>query len=577
LTLNQDKFDIKYYSFGEQTKALDSLTFDEQQTDPTSFINQIDDLLDNKNTPVLLVTDGNQTIGNSYKYLHSDNRIYPIVVGDTTRYEDLEITRINFNSYSFLDNKFPVEIFTLYKGNQNTESQIVVYHNKKKVYSKKIQFSSKNSTQHISILLPSEVIGNQYYQVVLSPLKDEKNKQNNRKDFSIEVVNQQTNILILSSFLHPDLGAIKKTIESNKQRKATIKIGGANAIDFSKYQMLVLYQPTAELKTAMQQINQKKIGCLIITGTKTDWRFFNYFQKDFIKNANRIDENYLALYNSGFSKFVSKDIGFESLPPLKAKFGKIQFKVPFQSLLFQKIEGIDTEYPLLALYNSENQKKAVLFGEGFWRWRMFSKMEKQSYQEFNDFWSAIWQYTASKELKQQLHLEYKKIRFSNEKQIINASLVDENFKIDTSASLVLFLKNKETKKTEEVPFSIDGKQYGVDLSNLKPGNYSFQVIVKDKNTQTTGSFKILDYQIEQQFASANIADLQILAANSDTKVKHPDQIENLLNDLNQNKDYQSQQISKKTSKALIDWYWLLGFIILSLSVEWFIRKYRGLI
>jgi len=128
----QDKFTIKHYSFGKQTKVFDSLTFAENQSNPTDLIRQMDALSSREKTPIFLITDGNQTLGTSYEYVKTKNKVFPIIVGDTTQYTDLAITKINVNQYSFLDNQFPVEIFTLYTGIQNTGAQLSIFNNKKR-------------------------------------------------------------------------------------------------------------------------------------------------------------------------------------------------------------------------------------------------------------------------------------------------------------------------------------------------------------------------------------------------------------------------------------------------------------
>ena len=39
--------------------------------------------------PILVLTDGNQTIGNDYEFVASKQKVYPIVFGDTIEYKDL--------------------------------------------------------------------------------------------------------------------------------------------------------------------------------------------------------------------------------------------------------------------------------------------------------------------------------------------------------------------------------------------------------------------------------------------------------------------------------------------------------
>lgn len=573
----QDKFNVKMYSFGTQTQVLDSLSFLEKQTNPTDVINQIDALSYPSNTPVLLITDGNQTQGTNYEYIKTNHTVFPVVIGDTTRYEDLAITKINVNPYSFLNNKFPIEIFTLYKGVQSVSVQLSIYDNKNKIFTKRLSFTKENNTQQVSVMLPSNAVGNHYYQAVLSKLKGEKNTRNNKKDFSVEVVDQQTEILILSSFSHPDLGALKKSIESNKQRKATIEIGSGKSLDFSKYKLVILYQPTAIHKAALKSMYAHKNGIFIITGRQTDWTFLNNNQEGFSKKTTNQTEQYLAVYNSNFPEFVTKDIGFEELPPLKDKFGVIHFQVPFQPLLYQKIGNTLTETPLLATYEEKNQKNVVLFGEGFWQWRMLSKITHKSNQSFDDFWSALFQYTTQKKKTKQLDLSYKNLYYSNEQVSIKASYVDVNYQIDSKVSLWLYLTNKNTKKTTKTPFYFENDQYKVLLSNLKPGKYTFQVKVLDKDINNFGSFKVLDYNIEQQFSTANLKGLKDLALQTGGEIIYSNKIVTRLQSFVADTKYKSIQKSKIISKPLIDWQWLLGFIILSLSIEWFIRKYKGLV
>ncbi len=572
-----DKFSVKYFSFGVQSQLLDSLSFSEPQTNPTELFQQLKVLNNESKTPILFVTDGNQTTGNSYEYYASKNPIYPIVIGDTTKYVDLAITQLNANQYAFLDNKFPVEIFTLYNGIKNVDAQLSIYVKKQHIFTKKLNFSSKNSSQNISLMLPAKEVGQHYYHAVISSLENEKNIQNNRKDFSVKVVDQQTNVLILSSFNHPDLGAIKKSIESNKQRKAVIKIASKESIDLSQYQLIILYQPTVAFTSIIKTIYFSKKNTVIITGTKTDWAFLNNVQQAFSKDVTKMTENYLASFNTTFPEFVIKDIGFDQLPPLKDSFGTLTFNVPYQSLLYQKIGNTTTEYPLLATYTDGEQKNVVLFGEGFWRWRMLNKIEKQSYKAFDNFWGALIQFTAATKETQQLQLDYKKLCFSNQQQLIKASFVDKNYKIDKKATIWLYLTDKQTKKTKKMPFYLNGDQYEIGLADLKPGKYSFKTIVENQEVKQYGNFKVLNYNVEQQFSTANIDKLERIAQRSGGEVIYTDMLDPALQNLVKNKNYQSIQKSKKISKPLIDWHWLLGFIILSLSVEWFIRKYRGLV
>lgn len=572
-----DKFDIDYFSFGETMQVLDSLDFSELETNQTQLIKQLNKLYSKTKTPIVLLTDGNQTKGSSYEYISSKNPIYPIVVGDTLNYADCSIDQLNSNQYAFLGNKFPVEIFTVYTGEKPTTSQLDIFRDGKRLYTKKIVFNKNNDSQKITLNLTADQVGQHFYSASLRTFPEEKNTYNNKYDFTVEVVDQTTNILLVSSFYHPDLGALKKSIETNKQRKVKISVIPDASLKLSDYQLVIVYQPAEKLRTIFKDLETNKLNSFIITGTHTDWPFLNSIQTDFYKNSTKQLENYQAVYNPNYNEFVTNDIDFNQLPPLIDIFGTIQFKVPHQNLLYQKIGAVATEQPLLTTYVKDQRKNVVLFGEGLWKWRMDSKIDKQSFESFDAFINTLVQYAASSKHREQLHLTYKSLVYNNNECKIEASYVDQNYKIDKQASLVLQLTNNKDKTTQNLPFYLNKNVYQVSVPNLTPSEYTFKVKVLDKNTSKMGRFKVLAYNIEQQFTSANKDKLAQLANRSAGELAYADNpdkvIQNILND----KQYQTIQKSKKITTALIEWYWLLAFIVVSLSAEWFIRKYKGLI
>jgi hypothetical protein len=117
----------------------------------------------------------------------------------------------------------------------------------------------------------------------------------------------------------------------------------------------------------------------------------------------------------------------------------------------------------------------------------------------------------------------------------------------------------------------------VDLSGLEPGEYEFTVSVTNENMSKSGVLQILDYNIEQQFLNADVTKLQQLASNSNGKAFFIEKINGLTNDLMNDSRFATIQKSNKNVVPLIDWKFLLGIIVLSLGLEWFIRKYNGLI
>ena len=62
----------------------------------------------------------------------------------------------------------------------------------------------------------------QVFKATITSREQEKNTFNNTKNFAVEVIDQKTNVAIISAINHPDVAALKRAIETNAQRKVTI-------------------------------------------------------------------------------------------------------------------------------------------------------------------------------------------------------------------------------------------------------------------------------------------------------------------------------------------------------------------
>jgi hypothetical protein len=101
-------------------------------------------------------------------------------------------------------------------------------------------------------------------------------------------------VALISSTSHPDLGAIKRSIESNVQRKVTIL--NPNQIKLlTDYNVLILYQPTVAFKNIFELNAKAKINTWIITGNDTDFNFLNQNQNSFTFKSSGQKEDYCQM------------------------------------------------------------------------------------------------------------------------------------------------------------------------------------------------------------------------------------------------------------------------------------------
>jgi len=569
------KFDTQFFKFGENISILDSLSFLENQTNIYKAIGRVEALQKNTVAPILLITDGNQTTGNLYPFIKTKKNVFPLIIGDTIPKSDVRITQINANKYSYLKNRFPVEARIIYDGSKAVKTQFTIEHKGIIVFRKNLLLSPTNSVETVSATVESTKEGVQYYKTYVKKIENEENLENNSNTFSVEVLNEQTKILLLTSVLHPDIGVLKKAIETNKQRSVTISLTNNFKGELAEYQLVILYQPTVNFKPFFKLIQKTNANYFVITGINTNWNFLNEIQSNYYKNVANQSEEFGAIFNNGFLTFGQKDISFESFPPLEDAFGSVNMMSKFDALLFQNIVGFKTKTPLLATFENDSQKSAVLFGEGIWKWRAASFMNSGSFQDFDEFLASMIQYLASTKKRERLTLQYDALHSANVPISINAFYVAKNYQFDARAKLNLKLINTVTNVTQNVSFSLLNNSFEAVLEELLFGEYRFEVTVENQPIRKTGQFKITSYQIEEQFTNANQKELKLLANNTEGKVYYPSENKQIINDLIADRRYVTTQRSKTVSEQLIDWEFILILSILFFAVEWFVRKYIG--
>ena len=576
-TALKEKFDIQSYSFDTQFQNIEQLNFKGKQTNIDQVAKSLKSINKNITFPTVIITDGNQTSGNDYVYsFDKNNKVYPVVVGDTTTFLDLKIDRLNVNKYAFHKNKFPAEVFVQYSGNKSVNATFSISQGNSVLSTQNITLSPSNKSVILNVLLPANNIGLQIYKAKISSNEPEKNTYNNAKNFAVEVIDQKTNIALISSINHPDVGALKRAIETNVQRKVTIfkPQDIKSLVDFN---ILILYQPNATFKTIFDTNKTIGINTFIITGTNTDFNFLNQQQSNLSFNMSNQKEDYLAVFDAQFNLFALDNIGFEQFPPLQNTFGNITTNANVNVLLSSRIRNIETNSPLLAFTENQGKRSAFLLGENIWKWRLQSHVEYKSYEKFDLFIDKTIQFLASNNSKKSLVVNHESFYNSGDALEITAQFFNKNYELDEKARLTISVTNKDTKQTKKYDLLKTNNAFKVNLDGLDAGKYNFSVRELNSNSVYNGYFEILDFDIEKQFVNPDLDKLSQLATHTQSTVIFPDQTDVLIKTLLDNQEYVAIQkaIVKKT--PFIDWIWILILIAITLASEWFIRKYHGML
>ena len=270
-----DRFTTSSFIFSDQLSNDTAMGFTGEQTNIHKAIADANALGGDQNAGVILLKDGTQTFGSNYAFMQSRAPVYPIVLGDTMVNPDVEISRINVNAYANLDNNFPVEIFLNAKVKGQLNSTLLVEKNGKTIYSAPVSFSAEKKSDRQSFYLPADSIGMHLYEARIRSFEGEKNTRNNSKRFGVEILDEQALVAVVYSVLHPDVGMIKRSIESNRQRKVKlIHIDDLKDADLD-YSLYVLYQPNLNFSNLFNRLKSSEQNLFVITGRQTDLGFIN--------------------------------------------------------------------------------------------------------------------------------------------------------------------------------------------------------------------------------------------------------------------------------------------------------------
>lgn len=569
-----DSYTIDLIKFGSNLSSLDdSLSFSEPNTDISRLIEYVNSI-EKDNNRLIISTDGNQTIGEEYSLKSFNNNISTnaLILGDTISEIDSKIDLVNLNNYTYLKNKFPVEVFVSHNNQESTTQRLEVVENGKVLASKNLEMLAGSSVK-TEFLLPAVSVGTKILKVRLQPISGEKNISNNEKISSINVIDSRSKVLLISDLIHPDIGFFNRVLESSKELEFDYKTI-EDPINVSEYDLVIFYQPQLSFRNVINSVIEKKINYFIIGGSNTDYRFLNSLNLGFQKQLIASTEEYSSALNSDFTLFLVNELNLNTYPPLKDKFGDLQLKRNYSVLLQKELNGIDVESPLWIFRSENDVKQSILFGENIWKWRTRHYVENSSFIEFDKTFQKIIQFLSQSKFQNEVIVEVEPLINSGDNQVLKVFYYNSNFEIDTRFDFNIKLENLKSGDVINSRLLKSSEAYTFSLSELKPGNYSYSIESPETDIRRNGKFEILDFSAEMQFENANIEDLQKLIEKENIYLFS--EKSKLISLLKINKPKAIQKSIKK-SESLINFEWLILLLALTLGLEWFFRKYKGLI
>jgi hypothetical protein len=583
----QNNFDVKTYAYGSRIKEGLEIDYKDKYTDMSELFDEIETRYMNRNIgAIVLAGDGIYNKGTSPVYKAKKIKhtpIYTIALGDTNIRKDIFINDVMHNKLAYLDNDFPIEITVGANYCRDIKTSIKILQNDLIIASKPIVINRERYSETHSFNIQAKKTGIQKFTVLFEGTEGELTYENNRKDIFIEILESKQKVLLLANAPHPDINAIKLSLEANKNYELTTKIINGFEGNIEKYNLVILYQIPSVVSTnesILAKLKASKTPLWFILGTQTNIPSFNAFNTGLQINNYRNNVNVAAaVFNKNFLLFTLNENTqriTHKFTPLQIPFGEYKTSPAVISLFNQKIGSVETEFPLFFFNKEQDNKIAVTCGEGIWQWRMNEYALYENNDCVNEIIQKTVQYLSNRENKNPFRVYCNNLFMENEKIIFYAELYNENYEQVNEPDVKLSLTDAANKEYV-FSFSKSGKAYRLDAGMLPVGEYTYKASTtfNAKKYFSSGVITISPITIESINAQANHSLLYNISAQSGGKMFYPNQLEILEDEIVKNEEIKPIIYTQQKLDDIINIKWIFFFALLLLGTEWFIRKIKG--
>lgn len=577
---------VDSYTFGENVMQTNSVTYADNSSNYSGFISSVKENYSGLNIGALvLIGDGIVNNGIDPVYAASDINfpIFTVALGDTSQLLDIKIDEVRSNSIVYSGDIFPVEVNISAKNIENADTWVRLIENNREISKQKVTISNNNFHGTVNFTVQASKSGKRRYRIIVDAVENEKVTKNNYSDIFVDILDSRLKVLVLTVAPHPDIGAIKQSLDHNPNFEVEVQYATSSIPSFKDYDVLVLYQiPSIRFNTRklLTSVSSSGLPVLYIVGNQSRLSEFNrYFEG--LKVNSSVGTTALAQFEvaTNFSKFAfSKEYGSQLsvLPPLSVPLGNYQIVDGVDILAWQKISDVVTDYPLIAYYNKLDNRSAVVMGEGIWLWRIQSNMTFGNTSAIDALLSKTIMFLSAENDKRRFKVISEGVFDSRNDVIFTAELYNEALESDNSAEVALKLVNENSEEFNFsfIPFD---SYYKLNMNKLPVGIYNFEASVKLGNTNLTdgGEFIVHEIDYESRQLNADHRMLSRLANMHDGENYYPNQIDELAVRIDNLDNLKSRIHFQDIFTGLNTIIWIMIALIVLLSVEWFTRKYFG--
>lgn len=584
-------FEYDYFLFDDEVDSFDELTLNGFRTNLDRLIEYVRER-ETEYSGSVIFSDGIITHGRNPVFA-SQNLSIPLItipVGDTSDVRDIAITDVDFiqTVYSQTRQTFTAEIQQ--QGFEGEETSVQLIKDGSLIETKTLSFTAETSSQTVEFDQEFTDPGFFNYEIQVPVKDDEFTGQNNHSQFTIEVLEDKTNILSLAFEIHPDVGSVRKIIATDQQHELFSSLYlnddrfiGSDPRQLDEEMDLIVLHGLPEVNSTMFEWIKDQQTSILYFATPNS---FSLLQNDAITDLTAyhitsVEQQLINVQMEPFQSSVSHPIlelqsaAVQRFPTLQIYRGEFRLSPLAQPLIRGSFRTIETDIPLLIAEDAALHRRASLTGFGWYRFEQSQNSEIRNF--FEQLITNLVSWTSTSPDRENLQIEPTKTIFSESETVaLQATLFNERGEPEPDAVIELEVEYEED--SGEDIFRMTHRQnesYYAEIGNYPQGMYRIQATaVKNNRTIGTAETRVHVSQSSAEFLNTkrNDALLNRLAEFTDG-IFIEDQDMTRAHEFIQNSEtvIRANQINEEIVYIHQSALWFFVVLIL-LSVEWIVRR-----
>jgi hypothetical protein len=585
-----EDFSIQYYRFSNLVESADGpdLELEGGTTNLDEVMRHIRDRSD-ETVAALLFSDGIVTRGRDPVFSARDLHLplYTVPVGDTSDTRDIAVSDVITNETGYVNTSQPVEVTVTQEGFTGENVSVRLHKDGQLLDSENLQLGEEGIVHRTTFNILFEEAGLHNFEVHVSELEGEITTENNLYPFSVNVIDEKTNIYYLAFEIHPDVRGIRSVLESDRniELHPYTWIGNRfieGSIDEIRddMELLVIHGAIPDQAFLPDGITDQTPVLQILTPGISAADLASAVIPLTVTNSGSMLSVHLDPTNSSVNHPVTEleTIEYARQPTLITRQATYDFPATSTVLYHAIYSGTETEIPVVIIEEAGNIRRALINAAGWYRYLQSANEQTREFAYRLIANVASW--TATDPDSRNLRIEPgKRIYQEGEEITFRGDLVNETGEPETDAIIEVTLIDQDNSERSFSMIHRSNGHYTLAAGTMAAGNYEFIANARkaDREIDTiSGEFSVTPSTLELVNTKRDDNMLESLAEITNGSIFHEYGRENLINELNDRNLVQPIEEIRTSFRFLYESYFWFIIVMVLLTVEWLIRRKSSL-